>query len=210
MKTFLKFKTTLALLCGAALIPYTTSATPKRVVHDPGVNARQHEQQKRIHEGVKSGELTKPEAKGLKKEEHGIRQEERQFKSDGALTAEERAKLHADQNKVSKDIHTEKHDAEVRTPRPHDPGVNARQHEQQARIREGARSGQLTKDEVKSLEREEKGIRQEERQFKADGKLTPEERAKLNTDLNTVNQDIEKEKHDGEVRRKATTPPANK
>src|SRR5882672_3735445 len=114
MKTSPKFSTILALLCGAALLTHTTFAGPKRAVRDPGVNARQHGQQKRIHEGVKSGELTKPEAKGLEKEERVIRQEERQFKSDGVLTAEERAKLNADLKKVSQDIYNEKHDGDVR------------------------------------------------------------------------------------------------
>ena len=114
MNTSLKFPTLLALLCGTALITDTTFAGPKRAVRDPGVNARQHEQQKRIHEGVKSGELTKQEAKALEKEERALRQEERQFKSDGVLTADERAKLKTDLNKVSQDIYNEKHDGEVR------------------------------------------------------------------------------------------------
>jgi hypothetical protein len=206
MKTSLKFPTILTLLCGAGLITHTTSAAPKRAARDPGVNARQAEQQKRIHEGVKSGELTQQEAKGLEKEERGIRQEERQFKSDGVLTADERAKLNADLDKTSHDINTEKHDAEGRAHKPHDPAVNARQHEQEARIRQGARSGQLTRDGAKGLQKEERAVRQEERDFKSDGKLTPEERAKLKTDLNKVSQDIYNEKHDGEVRPKAVPP----
>lgn len=81
---------------------------------DPGVNARQHRQHERIHQGVRSGELTKDEAKGLRQEERGVRQEERAYKSDGKLTAQERADLHRDQNKVSHDIYQEKHDDEKR------------------------------------------------------------------------------------------------
>ena len=55
-------------------------------IRDRGVNARQRNQRGRLAEGVRSGELTKSEAKGLEKEERNIRVEERQFKSDGKLT----------------------------------------------------------------------------------------------------------------------------
>src|SRR6267378_1089482 len=120
-------KTSICFLVSCSLA--MASATFGAGIRDRGVNARQHEQQSRIQQGVRSGELTKSEAKGLEKEERDIRVEERQFKADGKLTVEERQKLHSDLNKTSKDIYTEKHDAEVRTPR--DPVVNARQHNQQ-------------------------------------------------------------------------------
>src|SRR5256885_1500448 len=167
-------------------------------IRDPRVNARQRNQQGRIAEGVRSGELTKSEAKGLEKEERNIRVEERQFKSDGKLTADERQKLHSDLNKTSKDIYSEKHDADVRSPR--DPVVNARQHNQQERIAEGVKSGQLTGREAVRLQREERAVRVEERAYKADGKLTPAERKDLNQDLNKVSRDIYKQKHDAQTR----------
>ena len=88
-------------------------------IRDRGVNARQRNQQERIAEGVRSGELTKSEAKGLEKEERNVRQEERQFKSDGKLTPAERKDLNQDLNKVSRDIYNQKHDGQTRavTPR---------------------------------------------------------------------------------------------
>jgi len=55
-----------------------------------GANHRQHRQERRIEQGVRSGELTHQEAKGLRKEERNIRREERAFKSDGKLTRAER------------------------------------------------------------------------------------------------------------------------
>ena len=56
-----------------------------------GVNNRQHRQERRIEQGVRSGELTHQEAKGWRKEERNIRREERAFKSDGKLTRAESA-----------------------------------------------------------------------------------------------------------------------
>jgi hypothetical protein len=82
--------------------------------HDPGVNHRQHYQERRIEQGVRSGELTHQEAKGLRKEERNIRREERSYKSDGKLTRAERRDLHRDLNKASKDIYREKHDGDKR------------------------------------------------------------------------------------------------
>lgn len=87
--------------------------------------------------------------------------------------------------------------------RPRDPGVNQRQHNQEHRIKQGVRSGQLTKDEVRDLRSEQREIRQEERAYKADGKLTKEERKDLHQDMNDLSKDIYQEKHDGEVRPKA-------
>ena len=82
---------------------------------DPGVNKRQQRQGERIHQGVKSGELTKKEARQLRAEEKSVRKEEKAFKSDGKLTRNERKQLHKDLNKTSRDIYSEKHDAEKRT-----------------------------------------------------------------------------------------------
>jgi len=82
-----------------------------------------------------------------------------------------------------------------------DPRVNARQHNQQARIRQGVRSGELMPHEARKVERDERGIRKEERQAKSDGKLTPAERKDLHQDLNHASRDIRAQKHDGQERK---------
>jgi hypothetical protein len=81
---------------------------------DPGVNHRQHRQHDRISQGVRSGELTREEAKTLATEQRAIRREERAYKSDGVLTRAERKDLHQDLNAASQNIYEEKHDAEKR------------------------------------------------------------------------------------------------
>lgn len=81
---------------------------------DPGVNHRQHHQDARIKQGVKSGELTREEAQGLRQDRREIRQKEHAYKADGTLTKEERKDLHHDLNASSKEIYQEKHDAEKR------------------------------------------------------------------------------------------------
>jgi len=83
-------------------------------VHDHNINERQHNQQRRIHEGARSGELTRGETRNLQGQERAIRQEERQYKSDGKMTGAERKDLHQDMNSLSKEIYQEKHDAQER------------------------------------------------------------------------------------------------
>jgi len=78
------------------------------------VNQRQHNQADRIKQGVRSGELTKDETRGLVKEQREIRQTERQYKADGVLTRDERRDLHQQQNQASRHIYKEKHDGEKR------------------------------------------------------------------------------------------------
>jgi hypothetical protein len=83
-------------------------------VRDPGVNTRQHNQQARIHEGVKSGELTRRETHRLREEQRDVRQLERAYKSDGTLTRAERTDLHHEQNQTSRNIRRQKHDRQDR------------------------------------------------------------------------------------------------
>ncbi|MET0535962.1 MAG: hypothetical protein ABW171_17230 [Steroidobacter sp.] len=85
-------------------------------VRDPGVNQRQGTQTARIVNGVKSGELTQEEAQGLRDGRREIRQTEQEYKSDGALTRDERIDLHQDLNQQSKDIYEAKHNDVKREP----------------------------------------------------------------------------------------------
>jgi len=96
----------------AALMAVTSAAFAAD--RDPGVNQRQRDQHARIHQGVRSGQLTHQEAKSLRSEQRSIHQEERKDKADGKMTAAERKDLHKDLNKASKDIYADKHNSDVR------------------------------------------------------------------------------------------------
>jgi hypothetical protein len=79
--------------------------------HQPTIQERKHNQQRRIRQGVRSGELTKGETRHVEKQEHALNREERQMraKDGGKLTARDRAKLDRQQNKLSKEIYKDKH-----------------------------------------------------------------------------------------------------
>lgn len=107
-------KSVLAVATGLVLAVGSLAAQAEPGVRDPRVNARQHHQAHRIGQGVRSGELTRHEARGLAGEQRDIRQLERAYKSDGKLTGAERRDLHHEQNQASRDIHRQKHDTQER------------------------------------------------------------------------------------------------
>jgi hypothetical protein len=70
------------------------------------VNARLNNQNKRINTELKEGEITKGQANALHKEDHQIRQEERDMASQngGHVTGSEQKVLNHQENKVSGQI----------------------------------------------------------------------------------------------------------
>lgn len=80
------------------------------------------------------------------------------------------------------------------------PIVDQRQDNQRARIRDGVKSGELTKREAARLRAEQRGISAEKQMAKADGVVTPAERAGLRRDQNRASRDIARQKHDTQKR----------
>ena len=79
----------------------------------PVVDARERHQQKRIEQGVKSGELTNGETRRLERQEGKIKADEMIAKSDGKVTRAERRKLNREQNRESRRIYRNKHNARI-------------------------------------------------------------------------------------------------
>ncbi|MBA5688330.1 hypothetical protein [Rugamonas apoptosis] len=75
------------------------------------------------------------------------------------------------------------------------PKVDARQERQEMRIEQGVNSGQLTARETLNLEKREAKIESDKEKAKADGKVTPQERAHLNKELDHTSNKIYRKKH---------------
>lgn len=72
---------------------------------------RQKNQQKRVAEGVASGELNKRETKRIETKEKNLHKEIVHDRKDGGgLTKKERVKIEAKQDALSREIAKEKHD----------------------------------------------------------------------------------------------------
>lgn len=173
----------------------STSTTPDKVM---SVQERKDLQQKRIANGIANGSLTGGETQNLETKESDLNKEENQMKAldNGHLTAADRATLKQQQNQVSKQIYEDKHNAQSQ---PADPKTEfgQRRENQQDRISQGVKSGQLTAGETSQLEKQEGQVTNEVRADRAanGGKLTPAERAQVNSQQNKVSKQIYQDKH---------------
>jgi uncharacterized membrane protein YebE (DUF533 family) len=79
------------------------------------------------------------------------------------------------------------------------PGIDARQATQEQRIQQGVASGQLTAKETYKLERGQARVQQLESNAKADGVVTPAERARIQGAQNVQSQRIYNQKHDAQT-----------
>jgi hypothetical protein len=103
-------------LTPAALLAQTATPTPTPGRNDHNINQRKGDQQQRIGNGVKSGQLTAGETGRLEHQEAGINKEEHGMRAqdNGHLTKQDRSTLHHQQNQESRRIYRDKHNAKVR------------------------------------------------------------------------------------------------
>jgi hypothetical protein len=195
MKTTLKS----ILLC-ATTVALMLSAMAQT---SQSINQRKENQQDRIANGVQSGELTAKETQKLEKKESDLNQEERDMRKldNGHLTTADKATLNQQQNQLSKDIYKQKHDAQTQNVNPKSE-VGQRQRNQQERIAQGVKSGQLNARETARLEGREAHINKEIHNDRAanGGHLTPAEKAKVNRQENRTSRAIYRQKHDAQHR----------
>ncbi|HUL73308.1 MAG TPA: hypothetical protein VLT86_09425 [Vicinamibacterales bacterium] len=83
----------------------------------------------------------------------------------------------------------------------HPRGINAREHRQTVRIKDGVKDGQLTRGELDKVKADEAGIRAEERVYRKSGDgLDKAEVKDLEKDLNQSSRQIYRLKHNDRTR----------
>jgi hypothetical protein len=188
---------------GGSSAPAATPApaTPAK----PTVAQRKENQQDRIAQGVKSGQLTAGETSKLESKEAAINGETKADRAanGGKLTAAEKKQINGQQNQLSKQIHTDKTNAN--TQHYGNSKVGQRQENQQDRIAQGIKSGQMTAGEAAKAENQQKAINQ---QVKADrsangGKLTTGEKQQVNKEQNAASKNIYNKKHNAKTQPQA-------
>ena len=97
----------LAVACALLLAASEASAGP--------IRNRKVNQQARIAQGVRSGQLTAGETARLERQERSLNQEERDMRSldGGKLTGQDRRAINQQQNQLSRRIYRQKHDAQT-------------------------------------------------------------------------------------------------
>jgi len=111
------------------------------------------------------------------------------------LTAADRAKLNRQQNGLSNKIYQDKHNAS--TAHYGNGEIGQRRENQQDRIANGIRSGQLTPKEASSVENKEQGVNREVKGMRQanGGKLTNADRKAVNQQQNKLSNQIYDKKH---------------
>jgi uncharacterized membrane protein YebE (DUF533 family) len=94
------------LACFALSAVAQTSSTPR-------IDKRQENQERRIEQGQKSGQLTAKEAERLEKGQARVQKMEDKAAADGKVTKKERARIEQAQNRQSKKIYRERHDKQT-------------------------------------------------------------------------------------------------
>ena len=96
------------LFLGCTAVSFAQSAKT------PVARERQENQVKRIKHGRKSGELTKVETARLAGQQAHIQDTKHDAKADGVVTRRERAQIHNQQERASRNIAKQKHDRQDR------------------------------------------------------------------------------------------------
>ena len=195
-RTLLIFAVAALTAVGPALAQSTTA--PK----EGSVNDRRQDQQQRIANGVQSGQMTAGETKRVEGREANLNREVHADRTanGGKLTTQERQQVSRQQNNISRSIYNDKHNAAQAHYGNNE--VGQRRANQQARIANGIRSGQMTAGEAAHSENREQRIN---RSVAADraangGRLTAQERSNINRRQNGASRQIYRQKHNARVR----------
>jgi hypothetical protein len=195
---------------GSPSSPATPATAPAPAAKPkPTIAQRKENQQDRIAQGVKSGQLTAGETANLETKEAAINGETKADRAanGGNLTAAEKKQINGQQNQVSKQIYKDKHNAN--TQHYGNNKVDQRRENQQDRIAQGVKSGQLTAGEAAKAENQQKGINQ---QVAADrkangGTLTASEKKQVNKEQNGASKNIYHKKHNAKTQPQAQPKP---
>ena len=166
--------TLVLLIAGSIALPVLAQTTASEI-------QRNTNQQQRIEQGLQSGALSTKEAGKLEREQTQVDRMEKNALKDGTLTSTESARIQSAQNKTSKSIAAQKHDAQRGNPASKssqrmqaDVQRNANQ---QARVEQGVKSGKLSNQQVASLERGQAHVNRAESNAAANGRVGAVEQA---------------------------------
>ena len=167
----------------------------------PRIDRAQQTISHRIQRGLASGDITPSQAQALSRRDREIAQRERRFKADGRVSPQERQKLRADLAALSADVSRMMRNRTVAPRAGHaggaahpgqTPSIDSRKFNISQRIYEGERSGRIDRHEALRLHRRQREIARQEVRFKADGRITPQERRQLQSELAALSDQVER------------------
>ena len=182
------------------------SAADRSAGHSYNPNNREANQDQRIANGLRSGQMTSGEAARADRTQSKIDQQVHNDRAanGGKLTGQERQQVNREQNAASRQIYDEKHNANSVKPN----AVDNREANQQQRVANGLRSGQETSGEAARANRNQAKVDQQVHNDRAanGGRLTGQERQQVNREQNRNSRQVYNQKHNGDVARPAARP----
>jgi len=158
-------------------------------------NERAANQDQRIANGLRSGQMTSGEAARAEKTQSHIDQQIHNDRAanGGKLTGQEKQQINSEQNAASRQIYNEKHNGN--TVKPNE--VDNREANQQQRTAQGLRSGQMTAGEAARTNRNQANTAQQVHNERTanGGALTPQEKKQANQQENKNSRQIYNETH---------------
>lgn len=103
-----------SLAAGAFAVALALPGSARAQDRTPHLNKRQENQQDRIDQGIKSGQLTRGEADRLEAREGRLQANKLEDKAKGPMTRKERVRLNRQANRDSRAIYRAKHNKRVR------------------------------------------------------------------------------------------------
>jgi WXXGXW repeat (2 copies) len=181
------------------------SAGDRSVGRNYNPNTREANQDQRIANGLRSGQMTSGEAARAERTQSHIDQQvhDDRVANGGKLTGQERQQINGEQNAASRQIYDEKHNGNTIKPNE----VNDREANQQQRTANGLRSGEMTSGEAARTNRNQSNVAQQVHNERVanGGALTQQEHKQANREENKNSKQIYNEKHNN-----VTTKPAAK
>ena len=194
--------TALALALAGAISTPALAQTGQQAQQEE--TQRDVNQQKRIEQGLKSGELTTREAGRLEREQNAVDKMEAHAAANGKVSPAEQRRIDAAQTRVSHDIHAQKHDAQIGNP---DSASSRRMQAdvqrdvlQEKRIRNGVSSGELTTREAGRLEHQQARADRMQANAAADGHVGAREQRTIRRTQTRDSRRIRRQKHDAQTR----------
>jgi len=168
-------------------------------------NTREANQDQRIANGLRSGQMTSGEAARAERTQSGIDQQVHNDRvaNGGKLTGQEKQQINGEQNAASRQIYNEKHNGNTITPNK----VDNREANQQQRVAQGLRTGQETSGEAARSNANQAGVAQQVHNERVanGGALNQQQKRQVNKEQNANSRQIYKQKHNN-----ASVPPPAK
>lgn len=175
-----------ALFAGIGMSPAMAQNT-----NTPNIDRAQQDLNSRIQQGLTAGQITPSEAQNFYRGVREVQDRETRFKSDGSVSPQERQKLRSDIDALRADVERSIARPRVVARADDTPGIDNRMSVVRNRIDEGVRSGAISRDEARQLDRRERQIERHEARFKSDGVVTQQERRQLRDELASLQDDVE-------------------